>query len=194
MSETFKSNGTNDGWILESSEDSNKGGSKNSKAATFNLGDDAKDCQYRAILHFPTSYLPDNAVITQAILMIKVQGLVGTDPFTTHQNISIDIRNGVFGNFGPFGIEALQVSDFQAPASMNSVGTIQNNPVGGWYWALLNNTSYPTINLTGVTQFRLGFQIDDNDDQGDDYLKFFSGNYNLLEDRPQLLIEYYVQK
>jgi len=194
MSETFKSNGTNDGWILESSEDSNQGGSKNSKAATFNLGDDAKDRQYRAILHFPTSYLPDNAVILQAILMIKVQGLVGTDPFTTHQNISIDIRNGVFGNFGPFGIEALQVSDFQVPASMNSVGTIQNNPVGGWYWALLDNTAYPTINLAGVTQLRLGFQIDDNDDRGDDYLKFYSGNYNGLEDRPQLLIKYYVQR
>ena len=77
---------------------------------------------------------------------------------------------------------------------MNSVGTIQNNPVGGWYWALLDNTAYPYINLAGVTQFRLGFQIDDNDDRGDDYLKFYSGNYNVLEDRPQLLIEYYVQR
>jgi Tol biopolymer transport system component len=186
-SKTFRSNGTNDGWILESSENSNKGGSKNSNAVTFNLGDDAKDRQFRAILHFPTSYLPDNAVITQAILMIKGRGIVGTNPFTTHQNISIDIRKSVFG------VTALEISDFQAPASRNSVGTIQNNPVGGWYWVLLNRTAYPYINLTGVTQFRLGFRIDDNDDRGDDYLKFYSGNAISQTDRPQLLIEYYVR-
>ena len=99
-----------------------------------------------------------------------------------------------FGNFGPFGVGALQVLDFQAPASMNSVGMIQNNRVGGWYWALLDNTAYPYINLAGVTQLRLGFQIDDNDDRGDDYLKFYSGNAKSQTDRPHLLIEYYVQR
>jgi hypothetical protein len=119
--------------------------------------------------------------------MIKGRGIVGTNPFTTHQNISIDIRKSVFG------VTALEISDFQAPASRNSVGTIQNNPVGGWYWVLLNRTAYPYINLTGVTQFRLGFRIDDNDDRGDDYLKFYSGNAISQTDRPQLLIEYYVR-
>ncbi len=58
-----------------------------------------------AILHFPTYYLPDNAVVTEVILMVKGQGVIGTDPFTTHQNILVDIRSGVFGSFGPWGIE-----------------------------------------------------------------------------------------
>ncbi len=194
LSETFRSNGANDGWILESNEDSNKGGPKNSNATTFNLGDDAKDRMYRAILHFPTSYLPDNAVVTQAILMIKRQGNVGTDPFNTHRGISLDIRKGVFGNIGPFSVGALQALDFQAPADKYAVGVIQNNPVSGWYWSVLDNSALPFINLTGVTQFRLGFQVDDNDDRDNDYLKFFSGNSNALEDRPQLLIKYYIPR
>ncbi|MCQ3939414.1 MAG: hypothetical protein DPW18_20575, partial [Chloroflexi bacterium] len=52
---TFYSNGTHDGWILESSETSGAGGTMNSSAATFNLGDDAANRQYRTILHFDTS-------------------------------------------------------------------------------------------------------------------------------------------
>lgn len=192
LSEVFRSNGTNDGWVLESIESSNKGGSKNSNATTFNLGDDNKDRMYRAVLHFSTINLPDNAVVTQVILMIKRQGLVGTDPFFTHQNISIDIREGVFGSFGPIKIGALQATDFQAPADGYSVGVIQNNPVSNWYWSVLNGAASQYINLVGVTQLRLGFQIDDNDDRENDFLKFFSGNANALDDRPQLLIKYYV--
>jgi hypothetical protein len=147
---------------------------------------------YRAILHFPTAYLPDNAVVTQAILTIKRQGLVGADPFGTHQNISIDIRKGVFGSLGPFSIGALQSLDFQAPADRVGAGVIQNNPVDGWYWSVLDNSALQFINLAGVTQLRLGFQIDDNDDRDNDYLKFFSGNANALNDRPQLMIKYYL--
>ena len=194
ISESFSSIGGNDGWVLESAEESNKGGSKNSNAVTINLGDDDKDRQYRAILHFSTNSLPDKAVITQVILMIKKQDVAGTDPFTTHQYISIDIRKGVFGSIGPFSIGALQVSDFQAPASRNAVGMIQNNPVGGWYWAVLDNTANQYVNLVGPTQFCLAFKLGDNDDQGNDYLRFFSGNYNAVGDRPQLSVKYYVPK
>ncbi len=194
FSESFRSNGTNDGWILESSEDSNQGGSKNATAITFSLGDDSQDRQYRAILHFPTYYLPDSAVVTQVILVIKNLGLVGTNPFTTHQNINVDIRGGYFGPSGLFGLNALDLMDFQAAATKNSVGTISNNPVSGWYWTLMDASANQFINLQGVTQLRLMFQKDDNDDSGDDYLTFFSGNYDLLSDRPHLLIEYFTQR
>ena len=194
ITEIFTSDRANDGWVLESKENSNRGGTKDASSATFNLGDDSKDRQYRAILHFSTSSLPDNAVITMVILMIKKDGQVGTDPFSTHQNILIDIRHGAFGSLGPFSMYSLQVTDFQDPASKDSVGMIQNNPVGGWYWALLDSMAFPNINLTGGTQFRLRFQLDDNDDLGNDYLKFYSGNYLILSGRPQLQVEYYVPK
>ena len=83
------------------------------------------------------------------------------------------------------------VSDFQAAADKYAVGVIQNNPAGSWYWSLLDVTAFPFINLTGVTQFRLGFQLDDNDDLDSDYIKFFSGNSKSAADMPQLLIKYY---
>lgn len=189
---TFRSNGANDGWILESGESTGRGGTRDANAPTFNLGDDARDRQYRAILHFPTSALPDNAVVTMVILSIKKQDRIGTDPFTTHGNILIDIRYGAFGSIGPFPNYSLQITDFQEPADKAEVGTIQNNPVSGWYWSALDPSAFPFINLKGVTQFRLRFQLDDNDDLGNDYLKFYSGNANKQTDRPQLLVEYYV--
>ena len=192
--EIFGSNGTNDGWVLETSEDSNQGGSKNSNDVVFRLGDDAQDRQYRTILHFPTYYLPDNAVVTEVILLIRGQGVVGTDPFTTHLGISIDIRKGVFGNLGPFGINALQGSDFQNPASLNSAGLISNSPVSGWYVTTLNSAANPFINLTGMTQLRLAFQLDDNDDLSDDFITFASGNDGSFSNRPHLVVKYYIPK
>ncbi|HET7144237.1 MAG TPA: hypothetical protein VFI68_09480, partial [Anaerolineales bacterium] len=194
VTESFRSNGARDGWILESSEESNVGGTKNSNANFIKVGDDGQDRQFRSILHFPTYYLPDNAVVTQLILMIKKQDVIGTDPFSTHQNISIDIRRGLFSNFNLFTFWSLQLTDFQAPADMSSVGTIQNNPVSGWYWAMLDSRAFPYINLSGVTQIRLGFQLDDNDDLGEDSIRFYSGDSPEQSDRPHLRIEYYVPK
>ena len=194
LSATFASDGSDDGWILESKETSNRGGTKNSAAITFRLGDNSQDRQYRTILQFPTASLPDTAVVTQAILMIQLETTNGTNPFNTHRNIWVDIRRGAFGSFGPFAIGALQISDFQAPASLYSAGMILNNPVGGWYWTTLDGKALQFVNPSGVTQLRLGFQIDDDDDARDDYLSFFSGNYSVASARPQLLIKYYTPK
>jgi hypothetical protein len=194
LSVTVRSNGLNDGWVLESAEDSNLGGTKNNRAATLAVGDDSQDRQFRSILHFPTSYLPDDAAVTQAILLIKLQGGTGTDPFTTHGNIAVDIRSGLFGSGGFFGFNSLDPGDFEWPAHMDSAGVILNSPVGGWYWALLDPASYSFINAQGVTQLRLRFQTDDNDDNGDDYLSFFSGDHGQIAERPQLLIKYFIQR
>lgn len=190
--ERLRSNGRNDGWVLELNESSNTGGAKNSNADTFKIGDDGQDRQYRSILHFPTLHLPDNAVITQAILMLKVQGLAGTDPFSTHGNILVDICSGPYGSWGPFGINALQASDFQAPTGLGSAAIVQNNPTGGWYWAVLNPAAFSYINKTGVTQMRLAFELDDNDDLSPDFLSFFSGDAEDQALRPHLMVEYYV--
>ncbi|MBK6647732.1 MAG: DNRLRE domain-containing protein [Anaerolineales bacterium] len=188
---TFYSDGAHDGWILEGKETSNKGGTMNSSAAVLRVGDNAQDNQYRSILHFPTSTLPDNAAITQAILTLQMESVVGANPFKTHRNIWVDIRQGAFGSFGPLQIGALQNSDFQA-AALYTAGTILDNAVGGWYWATLDAKALPLINLKGVTQFRLGFLLDDDDDRKDDYISFLSGNYSVTTARPQLTVRYFV--
>ena len=187
VTKTYTSQGTYDGWVLESSENSNKGGTLDSTATTFLLGDDAQDKQYRTILSFTTAGLPDNAVITKVTLKIRKQGLVGTDPFTTHSGLNVDIRMPFFGTNAN-----LLISDFQAAANRNAVATFNKTPVNNWYSAILNATGRANINKTGTTQFRLRFAKDDNDDLGADFMKFFSGNYNTASLRPTLIIEYYV--
>lgn len=184
----FRSVKSQDGWVLESGETTAVGGSLNAGAVTFNLGDDASDRQYRSILSFNTSTLPDNAVVTGITLGIRRQGFTGADPFTVLGTIRIDIRNGAFST-----TSALQAADFQAAASRNNVGTIQNLPdANNWYTTKLLNTSYAFINLAGVTQFRLRFSTDDNDDRTANIIRFFSGDVGVLSNRPLLAILYYV--
>jgi hypothetical protein len=187
---TFTSGATQDGWILESGEDTNIGGTGgsngNTSATTFNLGDNAQDRQYRGILHFNTASLPDNAVIVSVRLRIRRSSLVGTDPFTTHQGLTVDIVKPYFGTSA-----GLQPIDFIAPANQSDVGTFSSTPVGGLHTASLGSSAYPFVNLIGITQFRLRFQLDDNDDQAADYILFYSGN-SIAANRPALVIEYYV--
>jgi hypothetical protein len=183
----FRSNGANDGWVNESGEATNQGGSLNSTDKTFYVGDNAQDRQFRALIHFSTSALPDDATIVRAALKIKRSGVTGTDPFTTHRKLVVDIR------YGPFrGANALQVTDFQAAASRNRVGIVLNAPASTWYSSTLDSVSYPYINLIGVTQFRLRFQLDDNDDLGADTIQFYSGDHGDLAFRPRLEIQYYL--
>jgi len=190
----FRSNGTNDGWVLETSEEAGTGGTVNAHVPLLILGDDAQDRQFRSILHFPTQHLPDNAVITQAILAVKLHGIAGNDPFLTHGKIAIDLQSGYFGSAGFFGMGSLDPTDFQSPATLPSAGSISNSPVGGWYWTILQTSAYPFINLQGITQLRLRFEAEDNDDLGEDLIGFYSGDYELISERPRLIIEYYLQR
>jgi hypothetical protein len=186
---TFKSNGANDGWVLESGEDTAVGGSLNYTDVKFYLGDNAQDRQFRSILHFATASLPDTAVITRVTLKIrKYSTVTGTDPFTTHGNILVYIRRTPFS-----GSNALQLTDFEYPADNGNspVGTIYNTPASGWYSTQLDSSAFPYINLTAATQFRLSFELDDNDDLGADTIRFYSGNEPIyLSYRPILQVEY----
>ncbi len=184
---TLRSIGTEDGHVLESTETSKVGGTPNSTSTVFQLGDDAQDRQYRGILHFDTSSLPDNAVVTKVTLKIRKQGQVGANPFATLGKIMVDIRTGAFSNNN-----ALQATDFHAAAHKNAGAVIQNTPINNWYSVVFPSASIPFLNLTGVTQFRLRFQLDDNDNATADFLKFYSGNFTTAAARPTLIIEYYI--
>jgi predicted outer membrane repeat protein len=183
----YRSTAAYDGHVLESNETSNAGGTLDRMGTTFNLGDAAGDKQYLAILSFNTASLPDNATVVKATLKIRKQGLTGTDPFTILGALRADIRRPYFG-----ATAGLVISDFQAVANRSAVGTFPNTPVSNWYSAVIAPAGLPFINLTGITQFRLRFSTDDNDDGAADFMKFFSGNYATVGVRPTIVIEYYV--
>lgn len=189
FSTSISSAGSQDGWVLESSETSNVGGALNNTATTFRLGDDAARKKYRSILSFSTgTSLPDTAVITKVTLKIKISGLVGGgNPLTIFQGYLVDIKKGIFGT------AALQTSDFQAAAS-RTYSPFTTALVSGWYSIDLTSAKGYINKLassSGLTQIRLRFKLDDNNNTIANYLRLYSGNADTLS-RPQLIIEYYV--
>ena len=186
---TFQSQAANDGWVLESSETSNAGGTLNSTATTFNLGDNATRKQYRGILSFSTGSLPDNAVITGVTLKVRQQAIVGGgNPVTMFQGFMFDIKNGFFGTAA-----TLQTGDFQAAGSA-TYGPSSLVPVGGWYsFNMIGAKAYINKLSTGsgLTQIRLRFKLDDNNNTIANYLRLYSGNAP-AGSQPQLVITYYV--
>jgi hypothetical protein len=187
---TFQSAGVYDGWVLESSETSNAGGTINSAAATFNLGDNAAKKQYRGILSFNTgAALPDTAQITAVTLRVKQQTILGGgSPVTIFQGFMADVKNGFFGT-----TPALQTGDFQAAAS-KSYGPFNTALVGGWYNINLTGAKAYVNKLTanfGLTQIRLRFNLDDNNNAIANVLSLYSGNAGTAAYRPQLVITYY---
>ncbi len=188
---SFTSVGAEDGWVLESSETSNVGGSikaSDSTSSGLMLGDSSKKYQYKSILSFDTSSLPDNATITAATLRLQRGTLSGASPFTTHGSLLADIRNGAFNNNA-----ALETADFQAPATATGVATLSNAASNGaWSEGTLNASGLAALNKTGKTQFRLYFTLDDDNDSVADYVGYYAGEYATAASRPQLVVNYVV--
>jgi uncharacterized repeat protein (TIGR01451 family) len=179
----FISNAAQDGWVLESSEKSNRGGSINQSQAAFILGDNAVKKQFRSILSFDTSFLPDNASITSVVLKIRRNGVVGGgDPVITFGGFMVDVKKGSFGTL------PLAASDFQAAAN-RTIGPFKPVLTGGWYNLSLNNAK-AYVNKLGTTQIRLRFKLDDNNNAVSNYMSFSSGNAGTAVYRPMLVIKY----
>jgi hypothetical protein len=186
-SKTFTSTGSYDGWICESSESSKVGGTI-ARDYALRLGDHARDQQDRVLIHFATSGLPDNAVITKVTLRLKKINTAGSDPFLWGGNLLVDMKTGFFDS-----ASALQVSDFQAAATRSNVGVGNFTTSGGnWYRIKLKPVGLANVNRTGPTQFRLRFAVDDNNNNIIDYIRFYAGNATQAGNRPTLIVEYYV--
>ena len=180
---TFRSVGTYDGWVLESGKATNLGGSLNSTAGTFLVGDDAGNRRYRGFLSFDTSALPDAASIVLAKVSVKKQSVTG-NPFGTQGTLLADLRKPYFGAGLP-----LVNSDWQASATVSSAATFASTLVSGFYSGPLNSSGRSNINKTGTTQFRLRFSTDAYNAAAD-YLSLFSGNYATVSYRPFLIVYY----
>ncbi len=185
---TFKSTALHDGWILESSETSGNGGTMNATATVLYLGDNAQKKQYRSILSFTTSSLPDNAVITKVTLKLKRQGITGGgNPVSMFQGFMADVKKGMFGT------APLALADFKVNAN-KTVGPQSPALTSGWYSLNLTPAKAYVNKLatnSGLTQIHLRFKLDDNNNATANFLKLYSGNAGAAN-RPQLIIEYYV--
>lgn len=186
----FVSIAAEDGRVLESSEGSNTGGSVDatgSSSSTMRVGDDNTDRQYKSVVSFDTSSIPDGATIVSATLKLRRGAVSGTNPFTSHGTCYVDIKGGAGFN----GSTALQTQDFQAPADAAQVAVMSNPAANGdLSTGSLNASGLGFINKTGKTQLRVYFSLDDNDDSGNDYIGFYSGNDSAAANRPVLEVTY----
>ena len=185
---TFTSVGAQDGWVLESGETTSVGGSFNSNSSNnsaLRVGDDNQDRQYKTVVSFDTSSIPDGATIVSATLRLLRGSLSGTNPFTTHGTCWVDVQGGS----GFSGSTALQNSDFEAAAAAVQAASLTNAASNGvWSTGSLNAAGLAAINKTGTTQLRVYFNLDDNDDTGNDYIGYYSGDNGTAANRPQLVV------
>jgi carboxypeptidase T len=177
-----------DGYVLESGENTGVGGSISATASTtsaLRTGDNNQDRQYKTIVSFDTSSIPDGATILSATVRLLRGSLTGTNPFTTHGTCWADVQTGGFS-----GSTTLQAGDFQAAATAPQAASLTNPTSNGtWSEGILNASGLAAIDKAGTTQLRIWLNLDDNDDTGNDYLGYYSGEATAAN-RPQLVVTY----
>ncbi len=137
-----------DGWVIERTDASNRGGRINS-TRRLTVGDDASDRQRKAIASFDTSVIPVGAKILSASIVLASANAMPT----TLGAVQLELKNGVFGTSA-----ALQAHDFEATAS----AWVATPMVFGG----LIGASVPAeqLNRNGRTQLRISFALEDDDD------------------------------
>jgi hypothetical protein len=191
---SFTSIASEDGYALESARNSGIGGSLNSSATTIRIGDDTSNRAYRPILSFDTSSLPDNAIIDEATISItRVGSITGSIPIGTPNmtfgELLVDVMTGPFS-----GSNTLQNGDWQAAASKSVaskfawpayIDTMTIN-------SRLESPDLTRVNKTGRTQYRIRYEIDDDNDNKADYVSYASSNHATVAYRPKLKVKYTV--
>jgi len=116
---------------------------------------------------------------------VKRQRVVGGgNPVKKFKGFIMDIRNGTFG------AARLQKPDFQTRADRSTAAMKKNAKNNKWYTLDLSGLK-AFVNRQGLTQGRLRFKLDDDNNGKANYLSLFSGNATKAN-RPQLIVEYYV--
>lgn len=175
-----------DGYLRASSSANTAGGTVYPTTSPGRLGDDSSNRQYKAILSFDTSGIPMGATVLSATVKMKRSGLTGTNPFTTHGVCLADIKGGGFN-----GNTTLESADFQAPADVTQVATMSNPSANNsWSAGILNSSGRSGINKGGITQFRIYFSSPANNDNGNDYISWYSSENATGSNRPVLEVTY----
>jgi len=188
---TFTSVASQDGYVLESTETSGVGGSGSSTSSNssgLRVGDDASRRQYKTLVSFNTSSIPDGATIVSAKLRLLRGTSSGTNPFSTFGTCWVDVQGGS----GFSSSTTLQTGDFQAPAAAVQAAAMSNAGANGtWSEGDLNAAGLATIDKTGTTQLRVYFSLDDDNDGTADYIGYYPGDNPTAANRPQLVVTYY---
>lgn len=176
-----------DGWVREKKSGAGIGGSLNASSKLLTIGESAAARQYKGIVSFDTSGLPDGAVVQKATLKLTAASTTGS-PWNTLGALGMAVKSGYFG-----GTEALGADDLTAAADVESAGTFAAAPAGknSILTAELASSALASINKTGITQLRLAFTQPKDSDKAADCVRIYSGNCKKpVEYQPELVVEY----
>jgi serine/threonine protein kinase len=182
---SFTSEAPQDGFV---GQEGTISGRAIAEGGSLQVGDDLSDSrQFKGIVSFDTSSLPDEATVLTARLRLRSSGIAGTP--TKLGQIHVDIAPG--SGFG--GSPALQHDDFGANAAIVNVVTLSGvGAIETWAEGILDASNTGAINRQGVTQFRLYFTLP-NDGNGDrDWISFYSGDHPDNSLHPQLIVSFEV--
>jgi len=180
--------GADDGGTSESHETSGIGGSSNSTAGSFQVGDTAQRQQMKALLSFDTSAIPVNATIQSAT--IRLYRTSGVGNVSTLGNLVMDTRIPAEAIYGP--LDAVENGDFQVFSHVPNVATLAPIPPNNNYLEVpLTSAGLIALNKGSKAQFMLRFELDDNNNLLSDQVTFASGNFGVGQPaRPRLLVTY----
>jgi hypothetical protein len=185
---TFTSIAAEDGTVAELQEANDVGGLASpgsSQQAALRVGDDAIDRQYKTVVSFDTSSIPDGALISSAVVRLYRARGFGTSPFDTHGPCYADVQTGGFG-----GDPALVAGDFEAPATAPQAATMSSPAANGtWSEGVLDAAGLAVIDPQGTTQLRVECSLSDDDDGVTDQIGFTPGE-GAVGTQPELVVTY----
>jgi hypothetical protein len=159
----------NDGDIREHYNNGYGDTAKVDNAGEYRVGDDntSQRPQWLSILSFDTDDVPADAVIVSATLSLN-QTATGGNPASLGDLVA-DVKTGTFGN------AYLEATDFEAAATANAVVTLTDQG-GGVFSGDLDAAGLAAINRAGLTQVKVRFTLDDDNDAVKDYRDFSESN------------------
>ena len=177
-----------DGWLLESSEESNQGGgysAGDTGPKGIRFGDTYADRQFKGLVGFDTSVLSTGIDVLAARLELIRGVFTGNDePYATFGNAYVDLSNGGFG-----GDTVTNASDFEAAATLPQAGILTDD--GTLATAQINAAGLTEIENSTAIQLRIGFALDDNDDNSPDQTGYYPTSTNTpVSQHPRLVIDY----
>ena len=163
----ISNDGSRDGYVKANSDGTSPAVGTFTSLA-MGAGSDGK--QNRAILHFDTSGIPDDATITRAYLQVEYSSGSG-DPWTGG-TLVVDVKSGYFG-----ASDSVQTDDWGAEATASAVASIDKFSSGIKNSSDFNSAGLSAINKTGTTQIRLRFNWNPS---ANNYIFIKEGSYAKL--------------
>lgn len=166
-------------------------GTVNSKSLEILVGDSASQLGTRGFLSFDLSTLPDGATITGARVRLTRKQAYG-NPSTGFGALKLDMATPYFGE-----ADALSPLDYTTTDTEHlDIATSFPYPAANAYvtFAEIGEDYLEFIDDNDTVQFRVRFTNETNGNAIRDEVAFASGNSAVAIERPELIVEYYLDE